>query len=200
MSLWSPDTQSFSHETLTQLPSQSGIALVVALIILLVLTAMGAGIAYVTSVQSDLVASVINKPLSIDAGETCFDNAIEWLSTSDGRGWLNGAQQNEVKKLADKGGPLYGKTILLDTAPIGSGDLRESKFQERVKRASYSTCDIQMIDPQTDLNIGSEIGTASAYGARSFQYVVSIAAVGVVGNGFSTSSKSAIEVVLQYIP
>ena len=67
MSLWSPDS-------FQQLPAQSGLAMVISLILLLVITVMGVGIAYVASVQSDLVAAVVNKPLSIDASETCFDN------------------------------------------------------------------------------------------------------------------------------
>ena len=70
--------------------SQSGLALVVTLVLLLVLMVMGTGIAYIASIQSDLVAAVANKPLSIEAGETCFDNALEWLGTSLGKSWVNG--------------------------------------------------------------------------------------------------------------
>lgn len=45
--------------------AQSGLALVVTLILLLVLMVMGAGIAYIASTQSDLVAAVANKPVLI---------------------------------------------------------------------------------------------------------------------------------------
>ena len=104
MSHWSSDKSLIAHLTMQKNQAQAGLAMVVALILLLVITLMGMGIAYVASVQSELVAAVTNKPLSMDAGETCFDNAVEWLSTPSGQSWVNGL--GDAYELAGSSGPL----------------------------------------------------------------------------------------------
>jgi Tfp pilus assembly protein PilX len=191
------------------LQSQSGIAMVISLILLLVITAMGVGIAYVASVQSDLVAAVVNKPLSIDASETCFDNAIEWLSKPAGQGWVNGL--GAPVDLAASGGPLVGKTVLGDTIPVGQSDQRTAKFKERVGRATYTSCIVEKISSSTNGNSGNEIGSSNGYGSSTFVYVVRITANGnyntamngsVIDKNYwqSNSSKSVLEAVVQYTP
>ena len=115
MSPWFPDSQMMTSPAMSHVSGQAGLALVVSLVLLLVLTAMGMGLAYVASVQSDLVAAVANKPLSIDASETCFDNAVEWLAKPAGQSWVNGL--GAPMDLAASGGPLNGKTVLGDTIP-----------------------------------------------------------------------------------
>ncbi len=202
MSPWSPDT-------VPHITSQSGLALVVSLILLLVITAMGVGIAYVASVQSDLVAAVVNKPLSIDASETCFDNAIEWLSKPAGQTWVNG--QGSPVDLAASGGPLAGKTVLGDTVPLGQTDTRSPKFKDRAGRAAVTSCVIEKISSSTNGNSGNEIGSSNGYGSSSFVYTVRITANGnynapmngnVIDKNFwqSNSSKSVLEAVVQYTP
>ena len=202
MSLWSPDS-------FQQLPAQSGLAMVISLILLLVITVMGVGIAYVASVQSDLVAAVVNKPLSIDASETCFDNAIEWLSKPGGQNWVNGL--GSPLDLAARGGPLAGNSVLGDTVPLGQSDSRTSKFKDRVGRASYSSCVVEKVSSSTNGSSGNEIGSSNGYGSSTFVYVVRITANGnfnVAMNGSvidknywqSNSSKSVLEAVVQYTP
>ena len=209
MSPWSPDSPMIATHALTNMSGQSGLALVVSLILLLVLTAMGMGLAYVASVQSDLVAAVANKPLSIDASETCFDNAIEWLSKSPGQAWVNGL--GAPLDLAASGGPLNGKTVLGDTIPVGKTDTRTSEFQSRVGRATYSSCIVEKILSSTNGSSGNEIGTSNGYGASNFVYTIRITAVGnynvamtggVINPIFwqSNSSKSVLEAVVQYTP
>jgi Tfp pilus assembly protein PilX len=200
-----------SHWFPEQVPvtAQSGIAMVVALILLLVITLMGLGIAYVATVQSDMVAAVVNKPLSIDAAESCFDNAVEWLGTSSGKGWVNG--EGLPLDLAAKGGPLAGKTMQTDTIPLGQGDSRSAAFVERANRAFYTSCIVEKISSSTNGNTGNEIGTSNGYGASSFVYVISITAQGEYNvplvNGVvdtvswnSGSSRSVVEAVVQYTP
>lgn len=202
MSPWSPDA-------MPSISAQSGIAMVISLILLLVITAMGAGLAYVANTQSELVAAVVNKPLSIDASETCFDNAIEWLSTTSGKSWVNGL--GSPLNLAATGGPLAGKTVLGDTAPIGQADTRSTKFKDKAGRSTYTSCIVEKISSSTNGNSGNEVGSSNGYGTSTFVYVVRITATGnhnVAMNGSvidkkfwqSNSSKSVLEAVVQYTP
>ena len=188
---------------------ESGLALVVTLILLLVLMVMGSGIAYIASIQSDLVAAVANKPLSIEAGETCFDNAIEWMGTSAGKSWVNGV--GAPYDLATAGNPLNGKTILADTVPLGLSDARSAKFKDRAGRASYSSCIVEKLASTASLGIGTEVGTSNGYGVSTFTYTIRITATGnynvplsagIINKAFwqSNSSRSVLEAVVQYTP
>jgi len=189
--------------------SQSGLALVITLILLLVLMLMGGGIAYIASMQSDLVSAVANKPLSIEAGETCFDNAIDWFATSAGKTWVNGS--GLAYDLAATGAPLTGKTVLADTIPLGQTDSRSTKFKDRAGRASYSSCIVEKLASTSSLGIGSEVGTSNGYGISTFTYTIRITAIGnynvpltgsVINKTFwqSNSSRSILEAVVQYTP
>lgn len=202
MSPWSPDA-------IPTVSAQSGMAMVVCLILLLVMTAMGASLAYVASMHSEMVAAVVNKPLSIDASETCFDNAIEWLSTSSGKSWVNGL--GSPMDLAANGGPLAGKTVLGDTIPLGQADQRSTKFKARAGRSTYTSCVVEKISSSTNGNTGNEIGSSNGYGSSTFVYVIRITANGnynIAMNGNlidknywqSNSSKSVLEAVVQYTP
>ena len=201
MSPWFPE-----HHVAAQ---QSGIAMVVALILLLVITLMGMGIAYVATVQSDMVSAVVNKPLSIDAAETCFDNAVEWLSTTSGKTWVNGV--GAAQDLAATGGPLSSNSTLIDTTPLGQADSRSTLFKQRAGSASYSSCIVEKLSSSTNGNTGNEIGTSNGYGASTFVYVIRITAIGgfnVPMNGQlidttrwqSGASRSIVEAVVQYTP
>lgn len=193
----------FSH-------GQSGIAMVVSMILLLVVTAMGLGIAYVASVQSDLVAAVVNKPVSIEAADTCFDHALEWLSKPAGQSWVNG--EGAAQDLAVSGGPLAGAaTLLQDTVPVGLGDARTAAFINKTGSAGYSSCIVEKLSSSTNGSTGNEIGTSNGYGASSFVYVIRITGQGEYNvplvNGVvderiwqSASSRSLVEAIVQYTP
>lgn len=189
--------------------NQSGLALVVTLIMLLVLMLMGGAIAYIASMQSDLVSAVANKPLSIEAGETCFDNAIDWFATSAGKTWVNGS--GLPYDLAAVSAPLAGKTVLADTIPLGQADSRSAKFKDRAGRASYSSCIVEKLASTSSLGIGSEVGTSNGYGVSTFTYTIRITAIGnynvpltgsVINKVFwqSNSSRTVLEAVVQYTP
>ena len=201
MSHWSPEGMSIS--------AQSGMAMVVALMLLLVITLMGVGIAYVATVQSDMVAAVVNKPASIEVADTCFDHALEWLGKPAGQSWVNG--EGLPLDLAAQGGPLTGKTLQADTIPLGQGDNRSAGFVDRANRASYSSCIVEKLSSSTNGNTGNEIGTSNGYGASNFVYVIRIAAQGdvsvplnsgAIDNRFwqASSSRTSVEAVVQYIP
>jgi Tfp pilus assembly protein PilX len=208
MSHLSPDQTISSKLSAARVrPKQSGFALVIALIMLLVLMTMGAGLSYIASSQSDMVSAVANKPLSIEAAETCFDNALEWLATTPGITWVNG--DGQAYDLAATGKPLYGKTVLSDTVPLGQADSRSAMFKSRAGRASYNSCIVEKVASTATYGIGSEIGTANGYGGSSFTYTIRITATGnynVAMNGGlidktfwqSNSSRSILEAVVQY--
>ena len=207
---WSPEPLSMiPHAPQSAHGAQSGIAMVISLILLLVITAMGLGIAYVATVQSDMVAAVANKPVSIEAADTCFDHALEWLDKPAGQSWVNG--EGLPLDLAASGGPLTGKTLLADTVPIGQSDNRSATFTARAGRATYSSCVVEKLSSTTNGNTGNEIGTSNGYGSSNFIYVIRITAQGnynvpligsVVDTRFwqSGSSRSVVEAVVQYTP
>lgn len=209
MSPWSPESLLMFRHMPSTSASQSGIAMVISLILLLVITAMGLGIAYVATVQSDMVAAVANKPVSIEAADTCFDHALEWLSKPAGQSWVNG--EGLALDLAASGGPLAGKTLLADTVPLGQSDNRAVAFTDRAGKASYSSCIVEKLSSTTNGNTGNEIGTSNGYGSSNFVYVIRLTAQGdfnVPLNGSavdtrfwqSGSSRSVVEAVVQYIP
>lgn len=190
--------------------AQSGITMVVSLILLLVITVMGLGIAYVAIVQSEMVAAVVNKPVSIEAADTCFDHALEWLNKPDGQLWVNG--EGATLDLVANRGPLATSTkLLLDTVPVGQSDVRSSDFIKKTGSAGYTSCIVKKLSSSTNGSTGNEIGTSNGYGASSFVYVISITAQGEYNvplvNGVvdtfswnSGSSRSVVEAVVQYTP
>ncbi|MGV0954473.1 MAG: pilus assembly PilX family protein [Fluviibacter sp.] len=197
------------HTLLPLYGAQSGIAMVISLILLLVITAMGLGIAYVATVQSDMVAAIANKPVSIEAADTCFDHALEWLQKPAGQSWVNG--EGLPLDLAVKGGPLAGKTLQADTVPLGQSDSRAAAFMDRAGRASYSSCIVEKLSSTTNGNTGNEIGTSNGYGSSNFVYVIRLTAQGdfnvpLNGSAIDTrfwqsgSSRSVVEAVVQYTP
>lgn len=206
----SPDVMLLTRHTLLPLHSaQSGIAMVISLILLLVITAMGLGIAYVATVQSDMVAAIANKPVSIEAADTCFDHVLEWLQKPAGQSWVNG--EGLPLDLAVKGGPLAGKTLQADTVPLGQSDSRAAAFMDRAGRASYSSCIVEKLSSTTNGNTGNEIGTSNGYGSSNFVYVIRLTAQGdfnvpLNGSAIDTrfwqsgSSRSVVEAVVQYTP
>ena len=209
MSPWSPESLLMFRHMPSTSASQSGIAMVISLILLLVITAMGLGIAYVATVQSDMVAAVANKPVSIEAADTCFDHALEWLSKPAGQSWVNG--EGLPLDLAASGGPLAGKTLLADTVPLGQSDNRAVAFTDRAGKASYSSCIVEKLSSTTNGNTGNEIGSSNGYGSSNFVYVIRLTAQGdfnvpLNGSAIDTrfwqsgSSRSVVEAVVQYIP
>lgn len=209
MYLWSPDAMSLIRNAMPpDQGAQSGIAMVISLILLLVITMMGLGIAYVATIQSDMVAAIANKPVSIEAADTCIDHALEWLVKPAGEIWVNG--EGLPLELA-KGGELSGKTLRADTVPIGQSDGRSPVFMDRLGRATYSSCILEKLSSSTNGNTGNEIGTSNGYGSSNFVYVIRITAQGdynvPLSNGVIDTrflhpgtTRSMVEAVIQYTP
>ena len=132
----------WSHNSSRMRYVESGFALIVTLLLLLVLMLMAAGIAYMGSAYVDLSNAVSLKPQAINAAETCVDQATDWLKTNDGINWVTGV--GSAFDLADPStGPLYQHNLLTDTAPTGVADNRSSEFKNMAGRGGFKSCVIQ---------------------------------------------------------
>jgi Tfp pilus assembly protein PilX len=188
---------------------QSGIALAVTLMLLLVLMIMSAGLAYVGALHSDLFNGSSNKPMAIGAAESCIEQSIDWLATSAGKTWVVGP--GAAVDLASTTGVLYGKNLMTDTIPTTSADSRSAAQLGQVSKAVFSNCIIQKLASTTIRGTGSEVGSSSAYGASSLSYTIKVTATGnfnilMSGNAINplywqpNSSKTKIEAVFDYVP
>ena len=142
---------------------QNGFALIVTLLLLLVLMIMAAGIAYIGSNYVDLSNAVSYKPQSINAAETCVEQAKEWLNTDAGIKWYANANieasypnplrdpsniQINVKDLVLD--PLYQHNLLLDTVS-GPSDQRRSDFKSMLNKAQIKSCTLKKIIAPTNI-------------------------------------------------
>jgi Tfp pilus assembly protein PilX len=188
---------------------QSGIALAVTLMLLLVLMIMSAGLAYVGALHSDLFNGTSNKPMAIAAAESCIDQAIDWFGTSTGKTWVVGP--GAALDLASTSQVLYGKNLMTDTVPTTISDSRSAAQLNQVSKAVFSSCIIKKLASTTIRGTGSEVGSSSAYASSSLSYTISVTAIGnfniqMSGNAMnplywqSNSSKTNIEAIFDYIP
>ena len=199
----------WSRNSLTIFRTESGFALIVTLLLLLVLMLMAAGIAYMGSTYVDLSNSVSYKPQSINAAETCVDQATDWLKTNDGINWVTGV--GAAFDLADPStGPLYKQNLLTDTVPTGVADSRNTEFKNMAGRGGFKSCIIQKVAATSITGVGKEIGTCD--NCSNLSYTIKITADGnfnvqynsdgTINSQYwsSNSSKSLLEIVLDYIP
>ena len=202
------------HNSLKEYSSESGFALIVTLLLLLVLMLMAAGIAYVGSSYVDLSNAVSYKSQSINAAEACVDEAKEWLKTKDGIDWVNlDGRSGDLADPTDPiiiGGPLYQHTLLTDTVPTGNVDGRNSEFKNMAGRGAFKSCKVERVSQTSITGVGKEIGTCDS--CNNFSYRVRITADGnfnvqynsdgTVNSKYwrSNSSRSILEIVLDYIP
>jgi Tfp pilus assembly protein PilX len=192
------------HKMRNYRKAQSGFALVITLLLVLMLMLLAAGIAYTSAAHMDLTSAVAYKPQSINAAETCFDDAAEWFSTPSGTDWLN-SSGTAYDLAATTSSPLYGQNLLLDTLPTGLTETRNTFFQKIAGKAAYSSCVVTKVGMTSVRGVGSEVGT----GGGSPGYTIKITANGnfnVVTNTDGTkknwqsnSSQSVLEAVIDYV-
>lgn len=199
MSRWFPESSA---------KAQSGMALFVTLIMLVVLMAMSAGLAYVGATFSDTLNGLANKPASLSASDSCVDQTIDWLGTTTGRSWLQTGTVNTPKYLAASGEALYGKGLLSDTVPITSGDSRTASHKASVGNATFDGCTVMKLSVTTVRGTGSEVGTQTGYGSSSLNYVIKINAIAYYGVSLSgtsyqwksNASRVKSEAIIEYAP
>lgn len=193
--------------------SQSGMTLIISLLLLLSLLMMASAITYITMSYANLADSVTHKPLAIDAAETCSDKGFEWLSItssfpSGGKDWVNGT--GAATDLASSGMPLYGYNIITDTIPQGMGESRSSPLLNVAGRTRCNSVVIEKLAP-ISLGTGSEIGTSDY--SRSQTTIIKITASGLFDvplkvDGVSidnaswrpSSSQAKIEIIAEFNP
>jgi len=188
-----------SHDKDLVLHSQSGMTLVITLLLMLTLTLMASAITFVVNNHSDLTSSVTQKPLAMDSADTCVDLAVKWVQTSAGNTWIaatevTGATEatnfygtGATQDLAAVGNPLYtSKSLVTDTAK-SSGDTRNLKFRTRMTKASCTSVEMTVVKKTSSAadatGVGSEAGTDAAYdstaSSSSATYTIVIVSEGI---------------------
>jgi len=193
--------------------SQSGMTLIITLLLLLSLLMMASAITYITMSYANLADSVTHKPLAIDAAETCSDKGFEWLSVtssfpSGGKDWVNGT--GAATDLASSGMPLYGYNIITDTIPQGMGDSRSAPLLNIAGRTRCNSVVIEKLAP-ISIGTGSEVGTSDYSGSQMtiikitasglFDVPLKVDGVTIDNTSWRPSSNQAkIEVIAEFNP
>jgi len=188
--------------------AQSGMALFITLIMLIVLLAMSAGLAYIGASFSDMLNGLANKPASLSASDSCIDQTLDWLGTPTGKNWIQTAVVNTPKYLTATGEALSGKGLLTDTVPLSVSDTRTSNHLSSIGNASFDSCSVTKLSVTTVRGTGSEVGTQNGYGSSTLGYVVKINAIayygvrlsGSVYQWKSNSSRVMSEAIIEYTP
>jgi hypothetical protein len=201
MCLWCPD--------MSPLKKQSGMTLVLTLLLLLSLLMMASAITYITMSYANLADSVTHKPLAIDAAETCIDKGFEWLSDSSpfpngGSEWVKGV--GSLTNIAETGSPLFGYSVITDTSGVGSAP--------SLNIAGRTRCNSVTVEKLAPFSVGTgaEIGSKD-YASSTTTMVIRIQASGLfdvplLTDGVSidntqwrpNSSQAKIEVVGEFTP
>jgi hypothetical protein len=160
--------------------NQSGMALIITLLLLLSLLMMASAITYITMSFANLADSVTHKPLAIDASESCIDKGFEWLSNTSsyptgGSDWVNGP--GIATDIASNSSmPLFGYNIITDTIPFGMGDSRASPLLNIAGRTRCNSVIIEKL-ASLDVGTGSEVGTSDY--SKNKSIIVKITASGL---------------------
>lgn len=202
------------HE-MKNIQNQSGMTLVITLLLLLSLLMMASAITYITMSYANLADSVTHKPLAIDAAETCSDKGFEWLSItssfpSGGKDWVNGT--GVATDLASSGMPLYGYSVITDTVPQGTGESRSSPLLNVAGRTRCNSVVIEKLAP-ISLGTGNEVGTIDYGASQTTTTIIKITASGLFDvplnvDGVTidnaswrpSSSQAKIEVIAEFNP
>ena len=100
--------------------SQSGMTLILTMLLMLSLTMMASAIIVVVNNHADLTSSVTQKPIAMKSADTCIDQAIVWLLTPTGATW-SATGVGTIRDIAASGETLYGISRLYD---ISVGDIK----------------------------------------------------------------------------
>tara|TARA_B110000503_G_scaffold33779_1_gene54918 strand:- start:185 stop:772 length:588 start_codon:yes stop_codon:yes gene_type:complete len=191
--------------------------LILTLLLMLSLTMMASAIIIVVNNHADLTSSVTQKPIAMKTADSCVDQAIGWLLTSDGATWA-ASGVGATKDIAAAGGILYGKSLTDDTAR--STDARTDKFKVRTNKSACTSVILTILAEESSeagggTGVGSEAGSESSYDAdtstSAATYIIKVVAEGIFNtptllggtvidkeNWESGSSRGTVEVVLQY--
>jgi len=192
----------YSKQELINQHKETGMTLVITLLLVLTLTVMASAVTFVVNSHADMTNQVTQKPIAIESADACIEEAIAWVQTTDGQAWLDGTEvtgidsmgygTGAVKDIAAEGGTLYGKNLKLYTKKKVA-ETRSSKFQTRLEKASCTSVNLTVIKKTTDADedeaslsgVGGEIGSEAEYGEEAavgvipYKYEILVVAEGI---------------------
>jgi Tfp pilus assembly protein PilX len=156
--------------------NQDGMALVITLISLLTLTILASSIFMTVNRYAETIDNISYRPQAMEAANSCIDQALDWLATSDGASWLNGDTPID---LAAEGNLLNKKTVLEDTTM--EGVTRGDMFSAMLKKSSCTKVTLTKVSSESARGErdGGEIGSETSYGSTVLKYALKIEARGV---------------------
>ena len=140
--------------------SQDGMALVITLILILTLTILASSVFMTVNRYTETVDNISYRPRAMEAANSCIDQAIDWLATSDGESWMNGDTPID---LAAASKALNKKTVLDDTTR--EGVTRDSIFSSVLEKSSCTKVLITKVSSEASsgAGVGGEIGSKTSY-------------------------------------
>ena len=144
--------------------SQDGMALVITLILILTLTILASSVFMTVNRYTETVDNISYRPRAMEAANSCIDQAIDWLATSDGESWMNGDTPID---LAAASNALNKKTVLDDTTR--EGVTRDSIFSAMLEKSSCTKVLITKVSSETSggAEVGGEIGSKTSYSSSA---------------------------------
>ena len=140
--------------------SQDGMALVITLILILTLTILASSVFMTVNRYTETVDNISYRPQAMEAANSCIDQAIDWLATSDGESWMSGDTPID---LAAASQVLNKKTVLGDTTREGVA--RDPMFSSVLEKSSCTKVLITKVSSETSsrAGVGGEIGSETSY-------------------------------------
>ena len=148
--------------------SQDGMALVITLILILTLTILASSVFMTVNRYTETVDNISYRPQAMEAANSCIDQAMDWLATSDGESWISGDTPID---LAAASNALNKKTVLGDTAREGVA--RDPMFSSVLEKSSCTKVLITKVSSETSsgtssrAGVGGEIGSETSYSSTT---------------------------------
>ena len=143
-------------------------ALVITLILVLTLTILASSVFMTVNRYTETVDNISYRPRAMEAANSCIDQAIDWLATSDGESWMNGDTPID---LAAASKVLNKKTVLDDTTR--EGVTRDSIFSSVLEKSTCTKVLITKVSSETSsgtssrAGVGGEIGSETSYSSTA---------------------------------
>jgi len=156
--------------------SESGMVLVITLILILTLTILASSVFMSVNRYTETIDNISYRPQAMEAANSCIDQALDWLATSDGTNWRDGDTPID---LAAESNALNKKTVLEDTTM--EGITRDDMFSVMLEKSSCTRVLITKVSSEASRGEGGggEIGSETSYGSSVLKYVFKIEARGV---------------------
>ena len=190
--------------------SESGMVLVITLILILTLTILASSVFMSVNRYTETIDNISYRPQAMEAANSCIDQALDWLATSDGTNWRDGDTPID---LAAESNALNKKTVLEDTTM--EGVTRDDMFSAMLEKSSCTKVLITKVPSEASRGGGGggEIGSETSYGSSVLNNFFKIEARGVfnvplnssgtaikLDNWNSTSNVVDIEVYVGFSP